>query len=69
MQHNVVWKPWHTPGVENLRLDSDSNGINASSHLLALMPAVICCRTSKAIAWPPPTYSIATHVGAFAGCG
>lgn len=34
MQHNVVWKPWHTPGVENLRLDSDSNGINASSHLL-----------------------------------
>ena len=34
MQHNVVWKPWHTPGVGYLRLDSDSNGINASSHLL-----------------------------------
>ncbi len=34
MQHNLVWKPWHTPGVESLRLDSDSNGINASSHLL-----------------------------------
>lgn len=34
MQHNLVWKPWHTPGVESLRLDRDSNGITASSHLL-----------------------------------
>lgn len=34
MQHNLVWKPWHTPGVESLRLDRDSNGINASSHLI-----------------------------------
>lgn len=34
MQHNLVWKPWHNPGVESLRLDRDSNGINASSHLL-----------------------------------
>lgn len=34
MQHNLVWKPWHTPGVESLRLDRDNNGINASSHLI-----------------------------------
>ena len=34
MQHNLVWKPWHNPGVESLRLDRDSNGINASSHLI-----------------------------------
>ncbi|MGH8354025.1 MAG: putative glycolipid-binding domain-containing protein [Pseudomonas sp.] len=34
MQQTLVWKPWAHPGVENLRLHMDSNGIHASSHLL-----------------------------------
>ncbi|MBC9251787.1 hypothetical protein A9179_16070 [Pseudomonas alcaligenes] len=34
MQQSLVWKPWDNPGVEHLSLDIDSNGINASSHLL-----------------------------------
>ncbi|HSC84518.1 MAG TPA: putative glycolipid-binding domain-containing protein [Pseudomonas sp.] len=34
MQQSLVWKPWDNPGVEHLNLDIDSNGINASSHLL-----------------------------------
>jgi uncharacterized protein len=34
MQQTVVWKPWHNPGVENLRLSRDEHGIHASSHLM-----------------------------------
>lgn len=34
MQQTLVWKPWHNPGVENLRLNIDENGIQASSHLI-----------------------------------
>lgn len=34
MQQTLVWKPWAHPGVENLRLQMDSNGIHASSHLM-----------------------------------
>ena len=34
MQQTVVWKPWHNPGVENLRLKMDEHGIHASSHLM-----------------------------------
>jgi len=34
MQQTLVWKPWTHPGVENLRLQMDSNGIHASSHLM-----------------------------------
>lgn len=34
MQQSLVWKPWDTPGVEHLNLDIDSDGVNASSHLL-----------------------------------
>lgn len=34
MQQSLVWKPWSNPGVEHLSLDIDSNGINASSHLM-----------------------------------
>lgn len=34
MQQSLVWKPWNNPGVEHLNLDIDSNGVNASSHLL-----------------------------------
>ncbi|MCY1278160.1 putative glycolipid-binding protein [compost metagenome] len=34
MQQHLVWKPWHTPGVENLRLKHDDCGIHASSHLM-----------------------------------
>lgn len=34
MQQTLVWKPWHNPGVENLRLNIDEDGIQASSHLL-----------------------------------
>ena len=34
MQQTLVWKPWHTPGVETLRLSQDANGIQASSHLM-----------------------------------
>jgi uncharacterized protein len=30
----LVWKPWHNPGVENLRLNIDEHGINATSHLM-----------------------------------
>lgn len=37
MQQTVVWKPWHNPGVENLRLNIDDNGIHASSHLMQSM--------------------------------
>lgn len=34
MQQTLVWKPWHNPGVENLRLNIDEHGINATSHLM-----------------------------------
>jgi hypothetical protein len=34
MQQTLVWKPWHNPGVESLRLNIDENGIQASSHLM-----------------------------------
>lgn len=34
MQQTLVWKPWHNPGVENLRLNIDDNGIQATSHLM-----------------------------------
>ncbi|HLA29555.1 MAG TPA: putative glycolipid-binding domain-containing protein [Pseudomonas sp.] len=34
MQQTLVWKPWHNPGVENLRLNIDEDGIQASSHLI-----------------------------------
>lgn len=34
MQQSLVWKPWHNPGVENLRLNIDEHGINATSHLM-----------------------------------
>ena len=34
MQQPLVWKPWHNPGVENLRLNIDEHGINATSHLI-----------------------------------
>src|SRR3989338_3708822 len=34
MQQTLVWKPWHNPGVENLRLNIDDDGIHASSHLM-----------------------------------
>lgn len=34
MQQTLVWTPWNHPGMENLRLQIDSNGIHASSHLL-----------------------------------
>lgn len=34
MQQTLVWKPWHNPGVENLRLNIDEHGINATSHLI-----------------------------------
>ena len=34
MQQTLVWKPWHNPGVENLRLTIDDSGIHASSHLM-----------------------------------
>lgn len=34
MQQSLVWKPWHNPGVENLRLNIDDSGIHASSHLM-----------------------------------
>jgi hypothetical protein len=34
MQQILVWKPWHNPGVENLRLNIDEHGINATSHLM-----------------------------------
>jgi hypothetical protein len=34
MQQTLVWKPWHNPGVENLRLNIDENGIQATSHLM-----------------------------------
>lgn len=34
MQQTLVWKPWHHPGVENLRLNIDDSGIHATSHLL-----------------------------------
>lgn len=30
MQQTLVWKPWHNPGVENLRLNIDAHGINAT---------------------------------------
>jgi hypothetical protein len=34
MQQSLVWKPWHNPGVENLRLNIDEHGIHATSHLM-----------------------------------
>lgn len=34
MQQTLVWKPWHNPGVESLRLNIDEHGINATSHLM-----------------------------------
>ncbi|PTS86734.1 hypothetical protein DBR00_01430 [Pseudomonas sp. HMWF032] len=34
MQQTLVWKPWYNPGVENLRLNIDEHGINATSHLM-----------------------------------
>ncbi len=34
MQQTLVWKPWHNPGVENLRLHINEHGIHASSHLM-----------------------------------
>lgn len=34
MQQTLTWKPWHNPGVENLRLNIDDSGIGVSSHLL-----------------------------------
>lgn len=34
MQQTLVWKPWRNPGVENLRLNIDDQGIHATSHLM-----------------------------------
>ncbi|MCU1716401.1 putative glycolipid-binding domain-containing protein [Pseudomonas sp. 5P_3.1_Bac2] len=34
MQQALVWKPWFNPGVENLRLSIDEQGITATSHLM-----------------------------------
>lgn len=30
MQQTLVWKPWHNPDVENLRLNIDAHGIIAT---------------------------------------
>ncbi|MGP0174937.1 putative glycolipid-binding domain-containing protein [Pseudomonas sp. NCHU5208] len=37
MQQTLVWKPWHTPGVESLRLTHDDKGIHAASHLMQVI--------------------------------
>lgn len=37
MQQTLVWKPWHTPGVETLRLTHDDKGIHATSHLMQVL--------------------------------
>jgi hypothetical protein len=34
MQQTLVWKAWHNPGVESLRLNIDEHGINATHHLI-----------------------------------
>ena len=37
MERTLVWKPWHTPGVENLRLSRNASGIHATSHLMEVI--------------------------------
>ena len=58
---STTWfgNPGTTPGVESLRLDRDSNGINASSHLLQSLKgrsiaATYVLNCDPALALSPP---------------